>query len=83
MVGTATGATTSAGTAPRLVLGGAGGPNDGQVGMSDPSIDTPTGPNDGAGTVADTGPVNGVGMDETEMARPDGDDGTTVNEPAE
>ena len=65
MVGTATGATTSAGTAPRLVLGGAGGPNDGQVGMSDPSIDTPTGPNDGAGTVADTGPVNGVGMDET------------------
>jgi murein DD-endopeptidase MepM/ murein hydrolase activator NlpD len=65
MVGTATGATTSAGAAPRLVLGGAGGPNDGQVGMGDPSIDTPTGPNDGAGTVADTGAVNRVGMDES------------------
>jgi murein DD-endopeptidase MepM/ murein hydrolase activator NlpD len=65
MIGTATGATTSAGTAPRLVLGGAGGPNDGQVGMGDPSIDTPTGPNDGAGTVADTGAVNGVGIDES------------------
>ena len=65
MVGTATGATTSAGTAPRLVLGGAGGPNDGPAGAIDPSIDTPTGPNDGAGTVADTGSVNGVGIDES------------------
>jgi murein DD-endopeptidase MepM/ murein hydrolase activator NlpD len=61
MVGAATGATTSAGTAPRLVLGGAGGPNDGQVG----TIETPTGANDGAGTFLDAGAgsVPGVGMD--------------------
>ena len=51
MVGAATGATTSTGTMPRLVLGGAGGPNDGQVG----TIDTPTGANDGAGTFLDPG----------------------------
>jgi murein DD-endopeptidase MepM/ murein hydrolase activator NlpD len=51
MVGAATGATTSTGTTPRLVLGGAGGPNDGQVG----TIDTPTGANDGAGTFLDPG----------------------------
>ena len=61
MVGAATGATTSAGTTPRLVLGGAGGPNDGQVG----TIETPTGANDGAGTFLDAGAgsVPGVGMD--------------------
>jgi len=61
LVGTATGATQSIGTAPRLVVGGAGGPNDGIPG----TIDTPLGPNDGAGTVADTGIVDSVGMDET------------------
>ncbi len=61
LVGTATGATQSSGTAARLVVGGAGGPNDGLVG----TVDTPLGPNDGAGTVSDTGSVNGVGMDET------------------
>jgi murein DD-endopeptidase MepM/ murein hydrolase activator NlpD len=63
MVGAATGATTSAGTTARLVLGGAGGPNDGQVA----SIDTPTGANDGAGTFSDSGAgvVPGVGMDES------------------
>ena len=61
MVGAATGATTSAGTTPRLVLGGAGGANDGQVG----TIDTPTGANDGSGTFLDTGggSAPGVGMD--------------------
>jgi murein DD-endopeptidase MepM/ murein hydrolase activator NlpD len=61
LVGTATGATQSSGTAARLVVGGAGGPNDGLVG----TIDTPLGANDGAGTVGDPGSVNGVGMDET------------------
>ena len=61
LVGMATGATQSSGTAARLVVGGAGGPNDGLVG----TIDTPLGANDGAGTVGDTGSVNGVGMDET------------------
>jgi murein DD-endopeptidase MepM/ murein hydrolase activator NlpD len=61
LVGTATGATQSSGTAARLVVGGAGGPNDGLVG----TVDTPLGANDGAGTVSDTGSVNGVGMDET------------------
>ncbi len=61
LVGTATGATQSSGTAARLVVGGAGGPNDGLVGTTD----TPLGPNDGAGTVSDTGSVDGVGMDET------------------
>ena len=65
MVGAATGATTSAGSGPRLVLGGAGGPNDGQVGTIETSIDSAIGPNDGAGTVADTGAVNGVGLDES------------------
>ena len=61
LVGTATGATQSIGTAPRLVVGGAGGPNDGLPGI----MDTPLGPNDGAGTVGDAGSVNGVGPDET------------------
>ena len=61
LVGTATGATQSSGTAARLVVGGAGGPNDGLVG----TIDTPLGANDGAGTVNDPGSVDGVGMDET------------------
>jgi murein DD-endopeptidase MepM/ murein hydrolase activator NlpD len=60
-VGAATGATTSAGGAPRLVIGGAGGPNDGLTG----SIDTPTGPNDGAGPVGDMGSTSGIGMDES------------------
>ena len=61
LVGTATGATQSSGTAARLVVGGAGGPNDGLVG----TIDSPLGPNDGAGTVSEPGSVDGVGMDET------------------
>ncbi len=63
MVGAATGATTSAGTTPRLVLGGAGGPNDGQVG----TVDTPTDTIDGPGTGTDAGAAGlpGVGMDES------------------
>jgi murein DD-endopeptidase MepM/ murein hydrolase activator NlpD len=60
-VGAATGGTSSAGTAPRLVVGGAGGPNDGLIG----SLDTPTGPNDGGGPVADNGNVGGAGTDQT------------------
>ena len=74
-VGAATGATTSAGAAPRLVIGGAGGPNDGLTGSIDTptgpndgltgSIDTPTGPNDGAGPVGDTGSTSGIGIDES------------------
>ncbi len=59
-VGAATGATTSAGSAPRLVVGGAGGPNDGLAG----TVDTPLGPNDGAGPVGGTGNVDGVGTDQ-------------------
>jgi len=59
LVGAATGATTSIGTAPRLIVGGAGGPNDAQVGP----IDTPSGANDGGGPVGDAGGVNGVGVD--------------------
>lgn len=61
LVGAATGATQTVGTAPRLVVGGAGGPNDGLVG----TLDTSLGPNDGAGTVGDAGSVNGVGLDES------------------
>jgi len=61
LVDAATGATQSIGTAPRLAVGGAGGPNDGLPG----TIDTLPGPNDGVGTVGDTGSVDGVGMDET------------------
>ena len=73
-VGAATGATTSAGGAPRLVIGGAGGPNDGLTGSTDTPTgpndgltgsDTPTGPNDGAGPVGDTGSTGGIGMDES------------------
>jgi murein DD-endopeptidase MepM/ murein hydrolase activator NlpD len=56
LVGAATGATSSIGTAPRLVVGGAGGPNDGQVGP----IDTPSGANDGGSPVGG-GPVGGTG----------------------
>jgi murein DD-endopeptidase MepM/ murein hydrolase activator NlpD len=59
LVGAATGATSSIGTAPRLVVGGAGGPNDGQVGP----IDTPSGANDGSGPTGGTGSVNGAGVD--------------------
>jgi murein DD-endopeptidase MepM/ murein hydrolase activator NlpD len=59
LVGTATGATQSVGTAPRLVVGGAGGPNDGQVG----ALGAPLGANDGAGTVGDTGNAIGLGVD--------------------
>jgi murein DD-endopeptidase MepM/ murein hydrolase activator NlpD len=69
-VGAATGATTSAGSAPRLVIGGAGGPNDGLVGTVDtqgdiqdgPPDTTPSGPNDGAGTVGDGSAGAGVGL---------------------
>ena len=61
LVGTATGATQSIGTPARLVVGGAGGPNDGLPG----TIDTLLNPNDGVGTVGDSGSVDGVGMDET------------------
>ncbi|MDR3545861.1 MAG: peptidoglycan DD-metalloendopeptidase family protein [Candidatus Limnocylindrales bacterium] len=74
-VGAATGTTSSAGGAPRLVIGGAGGPNDGLTGSTDTptgpndgltgSIDTPTGPNDGAGPVGDTGSTSGIGTDES------------------
>ena len=60
LVGTATGATQSIGSAPRIVVGGVGGPNDPLVG----SIDTPLGANDGTGTVGDTVGVDGVGLDE-------------------
>ncbi len=67
LVGAATGATTSAGSAPRLVLGGAGGPNDGLLSTETPapSLDTPIGANDGAGPTADSGIVDGVGKDES------------------
>ena len=61
LAGAATGATSSVGDAPRLVVGGAGGPNDGLIGTND----TPTGPNDGSGPVADTGSVTGLGLDES------------------
>ena len=59
LVGAATGATSSIGTTPRLVVGGAGGPNDGQVGP----IDTPSGANDGSGPAGGTGSVSGAGVD--------------------
>jgi len=60
LVGAATGSTSSIGTAPRLVVGGAGGPNDGQVGP----IDTPSGANDGGGPVGGTGGTSGAGVDQ-------------------
>jgi murein DD-endopeptidase MepM/ murein hydrolase activator NlpD len=60
LVGAATGATASIGTAPRLVVGGPGGPNDGQIG----SIDTLSGANDAGGPVDGIGSVGGAGVDQ-------------------
>jgi murein DD-endopeptidase MepM/ murein hydrolase activator NlpD len=64
LAGTATGATNSVGSAPRLVVGGAGGPNDGLAGTTDALL----GANDGAGPVGDTGSVDAIGIDETAAA---------------